>query len=117
MSPRWRWAFVFVVAIAALGAFMPKLLVSDTSLSHLTVTPSSSEHPVAPTGCVSSSCNRGDPTSPIVSGKSALEWAVLLDVLAYLSFRITRRVSLRGVALPRGIAAVLFHPPQSWSFR
>jgi hypothetical protein len=117
VPPRWRWAFLFVIAVAALGAFMPKLVVSDTSLSSRTVTPSLPEHPVAPTGCVSSSCNRGDPTPAVLTGKSALEWVVLLDVLAYVSLRMTKRFSLRRVALPRGVAAFLFHPPQSLSFR
>jgi hypothetical protein len=113
MSPRWRWAFVLVVVVAALGVFMPKLLVTDSSVSNRTVVASLSEHPVAPTGCVSSSCNRGVPTQLILTGKSVLEWAVLLGVLAYVPLRNTKRFSLKRAALPRGIAVVLFHPPQS----
>jgi hypothetical protein len=51
-----------------------------------------------------------------LSGKSALEWAVLLGVLAYASLRVTKRFPLKRILLPRGVSAVLFHPPQSLSF-
>jgi hypothetical protein len=113
----WRWAFVVVVAIAALGAFMPKLLVSDAANSTRNATSSLSEHPLSPTGCASSVCNRGGPTPASVSGKSAVEWAVLLGVLAFLSLRVTKRLPLQKAVLPPGIATVLFRPPQSLSFR
>ncbi len=51
-----------------------------------------------------------------LSGKSALEWAVLLGVLAYMTLRIRKRFPLKTMPLPRGISAVLFHPPQFLSF-
>src|ERR1700722_19286515 len=108
--------FVLVVALAALGAFTPKLLLSDAAPSSLRAISSVSEHPVAPAGCASSSCNRGGPAPVSLSGKSALEWAVLLGVLAYMTLRIRKRFPLRTTPLPRGESAVLFHPPQSLSF-
>src|SRR5580698_181543 len=52
MSARWRWGFVIVFVVAALGAFMPNLLASGTAVTSHTASLSLSEHPVAPTACV-----------------------------------------------------------------
>jgi hypothetical protein len=112
MSARWRWGFVIVFVVAALGAFMPNLLASGTAVTSHTASLSLSEHPVAPTACVLSSCNKGGQTPGTLSGKAALEWAVLLGVLSHSSLRVRKQLPLNRVDLPRGIADVLLHPPQ-----
>jgi hypothetical protein len=42
---------------------------------------------------------------------------MLLGVSSFLSLRVRKRFPPKKAALPPGIAAVLFHPPQSLSFR
>ncbi len=99
---------------AVLGSFMPSALLSAAAVPGRAIaTLTAQEPPIAPTGCFIASCGKGAPAAPTptltLAALSAV--AVAAAALALASWR-HRRLRPASVALPRGRALPLFHPPQ-----
>jgi hypothetical protein len=111
MSLRWRWSLVVVLAAVVLGSLLPQTFLQG-SLSTATmsaVTPTGT--PTFPSGCVAS-CGRSAPT-PVAPVLAIAGVAVATaSVVRAAAGRRSRRIRKDRVNLPRGMAAVLFHPPQ-----
>jgi hypothetical protein len=113
MSRRWRWCFVAVIAATMFGSFMPHALLSGSSaLANSTVATIVEEAPVAPTGCLDLSCGKSVPAAANPVLTVAALTAVLVGALAFATVAAGKRHRASVDALPRGMALMLFRPPQ-----
>jgi hypothetical protein len=107
-----RFVILLVLVLFAVGGFMATELsppvASQTQSAALTV----HEPFKVPVGCSGVSCNKGAPSPLTPPASNLLLWAVLTSVLAYWAIRTKKVLRTVPVSLPRGAAAVLFHPPQ-----
>lgn len=91
---------------------MPNAVLATEALSARTIALVVHEPPVAPSVCVDVSCNKGTPSPTTPPLNMVAIWAALPCVLAYAAVRAARRTRANAVALARGIAISLFHPPR-----
>jgi hypothetical protein len=109
---RWRLTLAIVLAVTALGAFMPNAVLSAEALPAQAVALVVHEPPVAPSVCVNVSCNKGTPSPATPPLNTVGLWVALPALLAYAAVRAARRTRPNAVALARGVATPLFHPPR-----
>jgi hypothetical protein len=107
-----RFAILLVLVVFAGGGFMAAELSSQVVPQAQSATPTVHEPPRGPVGCAGVSCNKGAPSPLTPPTNSLLLWVVLTSVLCYWVMRTRKILRTVSVSLPRGAAAVLFHPPR-----
>lgn len=113
MSRRWRWSLVAVIAAAFVGSFVPSALLNlATPIRDAQHAQMAEEPPTSPIGCLVTACGKGSPAAPAPVLTLASLAAVPIVVVSLIALARRRQRPLVAVALPRGVAFPLFHPPQ-----
>jgi hypothetical protein len=101
-----------VIAVTALGGLAQISLHSGDTIGTRVDALVVHQQPITPAGCVTNSCNKGAPSAPTPPLGTASLWACLAGLLGYGAPRVSKRLRLNAVPLPRRSAALLFHPPR-----
>ncbi|HEY3844770.1 MAG TPA: hypothetical protein VGL48_16075 [Acidimicrobiales bacterium] len=116
MSLMWRWVLVVVTAATVVAGLMPHVLRAGAEVPITSVVLVAEELQVMPNGCADAVCGRGSPAPTIPTLTITAVDATLVGGLLFALIRLTRRFRTGALALPRGTATGLFHPPQFSSF-